>query len=104
MHAGCDFVSSFSHIRKMTALQTLKSKLGTDKYDRIRQFPLLSLVHLLLLHEQNKSGPRVTELQYRMFTKKNLCGDRSPSTLDALVLDVHQKNKIYNIKKNFLFT
>ena len=27
MHAGCDSVSSFSHIRKMTAFQTLKNKI-----------------------------------------------------------------------------
>ena len=27
MHAGCDSVSSFSHIRKMTTFQTLKNKI-----------------------------------------------------------------------------
>ena len=27
MHTGCDSVSSFSHIRKMTAFQTLKNKI-----------------------------------------------------------------------------
>ena len=32
----------------------------------------------------------MSELQYRMFTEKNLNGDRSPSTLDALVLQLRR--------------
>ena len=37
MHAGCDSVSSFSHIRKITTSQTLKKQnRRTDKYDRLR--------------------------------------------------------------------
>ena len=50
MHAGCDSVSSFSHIKKITTSQTLKKQnRRTDKYDRLRWFPSLSLVRLPLL-------------------------------------------------------
>ena len=52
-------------------------------------FPLLSLESLSVtsiqyvcdLYEENKSGSSVNELQYRMFTKKNLSGYHFPSTL-----------------------
>ena len=88
MPARCDSVSSFSHIRKMTAFQILKQNRRTDKYDRRRWFLSLSLLHLLLLHEESASS--VTELRYRMFTEKNsFSGDRSPSTLDTLVFAEH---------------
>ena len=67
-----------------------KQNRRTDKYDRLRWFLSLSLLHLLLLHEEYKSASSVTELRYRMFTEKNLfSGDRSPSTLDALVFAEH---------------
>ena len=42
-------------------------------------------VIFMLLYDENKSGSRVNELRYRMLTKNNLCGDRLPPTLDALV-------------------
>ena len=35
----------------------------------------------MLLYDENKSGSDVSELRYRMFTKKNLGGDRLPPTL-----------------------
>ena len=41
---------------------------------------------MLLLYNENKSGSSVNELRFRMFTKKNLRGDRLPPTLDALIL------------------
>ena len=56
----------------------------------------------------------MNELRYRMFAKKNLSGDRLPSTLDALVLHLHRtlifflnsfisiiKNMKYNIERSF---
>ena len=96
----------------MTAFRTLKNKIDelTNMID-FGDFPHC----LLLLHEENKSGSSVTELRYRMFTKKNLSRDRSPSTLDPLVLHLHKKliffmnyftsfikNKIYNIDKKII--
>ena len=43
-------------------------------------------------YEENKSGSRVSQLRYRMFTKNNLSGDRLPSTLDALVLQLRRES------------
>ena len=42
--------------------------------------------HVCYLYKENKSGSSVNELRYRMFTEKNLSGDRLPSTFDALVI------------------
>ena len=113
MHAGCDSVSSLSYRRKMAAFQQNRRN---DKYDRLWWYASLSLIRLLVLHEENKSGFSVTELRYRTFTEKNLSGHRSPSTLKTLVLHLRRtlifflnyftsfiKNKIYNIKKIILF-
>ena len=61
-------------------------------------FPLLSLESLSVtsiqyvchLYEENKSGSSVNELQYRMFTEKNLSEDLLPSALDALVIHLRR--------------
>ena len=83
----CDPISSFFTYWKDSNIPNIKKQnRRTDKYDRLRWFPSLSVVRLLLLHEENKPGSSVTELRYRMFTEKNLSRDRLPSTLDALVL------------------
>ena len=95
MHAisGCNSVNSFSHTGKITAFQTFKHKL--DKLwqwqcDQLRWI-FLTLFKItvccyfnsicMLLYDENKSGSDVSELRYRMFTKKNLGGDRLPPTL-----------------------
>ena len=109
MHAECDFLSSFSYIRKITAFQTLKNKI--NKLISLALFSPSSVTY-----EENQSGSSVTEWRCWMFIEKNLSGDRSPSTVDALVLYLRRtlifflkyftlfiKNKIYNIEKNFLF-
>ena len=44
-----------------------------------------SIQYVCYLYEEKKSGSSVNELQYRMFTKKNLSGDCLALTLDALV-------------------
>ena len=46
-----------------------------------------SIQYVCYLYEENKSGSTVNELRYRMFTKKNLGGDRLPSTL-VLSIDI----------------
>ena len=77
-------------------------------------FAVTSTQYVCYLHEEIKSGSSVNELRYRMFTEKNLSGDRLPSTLDELVLHLHRsfflntftsfiKNVKYNIEKFFLF-
>ena len=38
----------------------------------------------------------MNELRYRMFTEKNLSGDRLPSTLDALRTSSSQKIDIFS--------
>ena len=84
--SGCDSVISFSHIGQVTAFQTLKNKIDelTGMID-FGEFPSISLESpsvvtsiqyvVCYLYEENKSGSSVNELQYRMFTKKNLSGD-----------------------------
>ena len=77
-----------------------------------------SVQYVCYLYEENKSGSRVNELQYRMFTKQNWsrAGDHLPSTLDALVLHLCRvlifflnsfssfiKDIKYNIEKNFFY-
>ena len=90
MHAGCDSVSSFSHIRKITTSQTLKKTKSTNRQiwsTSVISFTLFSpsavtsIQYACYLYEDNKSGSSVNEFRYRMFTEKNLSGDRLPSTL-----------------------
>ena len=52
--------------------------------------------HVCYLYEENKSGSSVNELRYRMFTEKNLSGDRLPSTLDALVIYLRRALIFFN--------
>ena len=44
----------------------------------------------MLLYDENISGSSVSELRYGMFAKKNLSGDRLPTTLDTLVLHLRR--------------
>ena len=88
--SGCEFVSSFSHFGKIRAFQTLKNKIDkvTDMIDYC-EFPSLALESPLVvtpiqfecyLYEPHKPGLNMNGLRYRMFTKKNLSGDRLPPT------------------------
>ena len=81
----------FSHVRKIRPFQILKNKINelTDMIN-FGEFPCCSIHCVCYLYEENKSGSSVNELQYRMFTEKNLSEDLLPSALDALVLHLRR--------------
>ena len=92
MHTGCNSVNSFSHIRKLTIFQTLKNKIEVltnmiDFGDLFRKSACCYFNSMCMLSLWRKYFRlSVNDLRYRMFTDKNLSGDRWPSTLYALVL------------------
>ena len=65
------------------------------------EFPSLSLEcssviaaiqFICYLHQENRAISKINELWYKIFTKKNLSGDRLPLTLDALVFHLRIAN------------
>ena len=99
--SGCDSVSSFLN-RQKEAFQTLEKK--TDELADMRdfgEFPSLSLQctsvvaaiqFVCSLYQENKATSNINELQYEIYTKKNVSGDPLPPTLNVLVFHLRRMN------------
>ena len=99
---GCDSVSSFSGVGKKTAFSLLKSH--TDNFIDLLDFgdsPILSLEcesvisaikFVCSLYDRKFDVIDVNVLRHKLFTQKNVTGDKLPPTLDALSLHLRRAN------------
>ena len=86
----------------MKTFQTLEKK--TDELTDMRdfgEFPSLSLECISVvvviqfvcsLYQENKATSNINELQYEIFTKKNVSGNPLPPTLNVLVFHLRRVN------------
>ena len=99
---GCDSVSSFSGIGNKTAFSILKTK--TNEFIDMFEFgesPTLSLEcasviacikFVCYLYDSKTTMMDINKLRHKLFTQKNVTGDKLPPTLDALTLHLRRAN------------
>ena len=99
---GCDSVSSFSGIGKKSGLSVLKSNIDQlvemfefgESSELMLQEPVVEacIKFVCLLYDKKSTLIDINALRHKLFTQKNISGDKLPPILDALVLHLRRAN------------